>query len=210
MSDSSLNNLALVYESQAAAIYNVVVGPFLNNVYTIYCKSTGEGILIDAADEHELLLQICKKYSVRNVLETHGHFDHIQAVPELRQAGLSVYINKADTYMLPTYDELLDDAQDILVGDLRLVALHTPGHTPGSVCFKLNGEPIIFSGDTLFPGGPGNTKLPGSNFVTIINSIETKIFRDLTDDTIVLPGHGAQTTIGNEKPHLEEWIQRGW
>jgi glyoxylase-like metal-dependent hydrolase (beta-lactamase superfamily II) len=206
----SLKDLYLVYESANVAVYNVVVGPYANNVYTIYSKSTGDGILIDAADEHELLLQICNKYKISKVLETHGHFDHIQAVPEIREAGISVFIAKADTYMLPTYDELISDTQEITVGDVTLHAMHTPGHTPGSICFKLKDEPVFFSGDTLFPGGPGNTKLPGSNFKTIIESIETRIFKELADNTLVLPGHGAQTTIGTEKPHLDEWIQRGW
>ncbi len=205
-----LDNLKLIYDNSRVAVYNVVVGPFLNNVYTVYCKQSGEGVLIDAADEHDLLLRICKKYSIRHVLETHGHFDHIQAVPQLRDAGLSIFINKADTYMLPTYDELLLDTKDIKVGKLLLKAMHTPGHTPGSICFKLEGEPLFFSGDTLFPGGPGNTKLPGSNFETIIDSIENRIFKELRDDTLVLPGHGDSTTIGNERPQLDEWIQRGW
>jgi glyoxylase-like metal-dependent hydrolase (beta-lactamase superfamily II) len=85
----------------------------------------------------------------------------------------------------------------------------TPGHTPGSICFRLEGTPVVFSGDTLFPGGPGNTTFPGGDFATIIRSIEDRLF-SLPADTVVLPGHGADTTIGDERPHLQEWVERGW
>jgi glyoxylase-like metal-dependent hydrolase (beta-lactamase superfamily II) len=96
------------------------------------------------------------------------------------------------------------------VGRLRLRTIHTPGHTPGSMCFLVEGRPLLFSGDTLFPGGPGNTSLEGGDFPTIVRSIEDRIFRPLAADTLVLPGHGLDTTIGAESPHLQEWIDRGW
>jgi glyoxylase-like metal-dependent hydrolase (beta-lactamase superfamily II) len=144
------------------------------------------------------------------VLETHGHFDHIQAVPQLRDAGYSVWVTAADAGMLPSYDELLEDQTVVDVGRLRLHTILTPGHTPGSMCFRLEGSPILFSGDTLFPGGPGNTKTDLGDFPTIITSIEDRLFSKLTADTIVLPGHGLDTTIGTELPHFQEWIDRGW
>ena len=97
----------------------------------------------------------------------------------------------------------------IEVGRLRLHTILTPGHTPGSMCFLLEGSPVLFSGDTLFPGGPGNTKF-GGDFPTIIRSIEDRLFSTLAADTIVLPGHGDDTTIGTERPHLQEWVDRGW
>ena len=107
------------------------------------------------------------------------------------------------------YDVFLDDAEVIEVGKLRLHAIHNPGHTPGSISFLVEGAPILFSGDTLFPGGPGATKFPGGDFDEIIRSIDDKLF-SLPRDTIVMPGHGVDTTIGNERPHLREWIARGW
>ena len=111
--------------------------------------------------------------------------------------------------MLPSYDYLLEDDVVIAVGRLRLRTLLTPGHTPGSICFTLEGTNVLFSGDTLFPGGPGNTSFPGGDFPTIVRSIEDRLFT-LPADTLVLPGHGASTTIGAERPHLQEWIDRGW
>ena len=107
------------------------------------------------------------------------------------------------------YDVFLDDKEVIEIGRMRLHAIHNPGHTPGSISFAVEGTPLLFTGDTLFPGGPGATKFPGGDFETIIGSIENKLFT-FPDDTIVLPGHGTDTTIGNERPHLQEWIDRGW
>ena len=174
------------------------------------CKQTGDAVLLDAANEHERLLDLAKALNVREVLETHGHWDHIQAVPEMRDAGYSVFVTQQDAGMLPSYDELLEDDSTIKVGRLQLHTIHTPGHTPGSMCFLVAGSPILFSGDTLFPGGPGNTTFPGGDFPTIIQSIEDRLFSRLAPETIILPGHGDQSTIGDEQPHLQEWIDRGW
>ena len=164
---------------------------------------------LDAANEHELLLDLCTQLGVRRVLETHGHWDHIQAVPAVRDAGYRVGITAADADMLPSYDDVLDDDSVIEVGRLRLRTILTPGHTPGSMCFLVEGSPVMFSGDTLFPGGPGATSFPGGDFDTIIDSIDRRLFT-LPPDTIVLPGHGDQTTIATERPHLDEWIERRW
>jgi glyoxylase-like metal-dependent hydrolase (beta-lactamase superfamily II) len=200
----------LHWQDEQAEIHKVVVGPMDNNVYVLRCKQTGDAVLLDAANEHDRLLDLSKALNVREVLETHGHWDHIQAVPEMRDAGYSVHVTAADSGMLPSYDQLLDDDSVIEVGRLRLKTMLTPGHTPGSMCFLVEGSPILFSGDTLFPGGPGNTTFPGGDFPTIIRSLEDRIFSKLPADTIVLPGHGDQTTIGEESPHLQEWIDRGW
>jgi glyoxylase-like metal-dependent hydrolase (beta-lactamase superfamily II) len=188
----------------------VVVGPVDNNVYVLRCRQTGEAVLIDAANEHEQLLDLCRRLDVRRVLETHGHWDHIQAVPQVRDAGYRVAITQGDAGMLPSYDDLLEDETAIEIGRLRLHTVLTPGHTAGSMCFRLEGAPILFSGDTLFPGGPGATGFPGGNFPLIIRSIESRLFSPLPADTIVYPGHGLDTTIGAERPHLQEWIDRGW
>lgn len=199
----------LHWQDEQAEIHKVVVGPMDNNVFVLRCRQTGEALLIDAANEHERLLELCRALDVGQVIETHGHWDHIQAVPELRDAGYSVHVTAEDAAMLPSYDEILEDDTAIEVGRLRLRTIHTPGHTPGSMSFRLEGSPILFSGDTLFPGGPGNTSFEGGDFETIIASIDRKLFT-LDPGTIVLPGHGDDTTIGTERPHLQEWIDRGW
>lgn len=199
----------LIWDATGIEIHEVVVGPVDNNVLILRCTETGDAVLLDAANEHELLLDLCQKLGVRRVLETHGHWDHIQAVPQLRDAGYSVGVTAADAAMLPSYDEVLEDDSVIEVGRLRLHTIATPGHTPGSMCFLVEGHPVIFSGDTLFPGGPGNTTFEGGDFPTIIESVDRRLFT-LPADTLVLPGHGKPTTIGAERPHLQEWIDRGW
>ena len=180
----------LHWQDEQAEVHKVVVGTMDNNVYVLRCKQTGESVLLDAANEHDRLLDLAKALDVREVLETHGHWDHIQAVPQMRDAGYSVHVTAQDAGMLPSYDQLLEDESVIEVGRLRLKTMLTPGHTPGSMCFLVEGSPILFSGDTLFPGGPGNTTFEGGDFPTIIRSIEDRIFSKLPADTIVLPGHG--------------------
>ena len=191
-------------------IHKVVVGPMDNNVFVLRCRHRGDAVLIDAANEHDVLLDLASSLGVRRVIETHGHWDHIQAIPEMRDAGYSVGVTADDAGMLPSYDELIGDDEVIEVGDLRLRTVLTPGHTPGSICFRVEGKPILFSGDTLFPGGPGATQFEGGDFPTIITSIEDRLFSRLAPDTLVLPGHGDDTTIGAERPHLQEWVDRGW
>ena len=200
----------LRWSDARAEVHQVVVGPMDNNVYVLRCRETGDAILLDAANEHERLLDLCRALDVRQVLETHGHWDHIQAVPELRDAGYEVHVTQQDAAMLPSYDAILDDDDAIAVGNLRLRTIHTPGHTPGSMCFRLDHAPVLFSGDTLFPGGPGNTSFEGGDFDTIIRSLEDRLFATLAPDTLVLPGHGDWTTIGDESSHLQEWVDRGW
>jgi len=192
-------------------IHRVVVGPYANNVFVLRCRETGDAVLIDAANEHEQLLQMCQRLGVRRVLETHGHWDHIQAVPAIREAGYEVAVMSQDAEMLKAvgYDVFIEDADVIEVGRLRLHAIHNPGHTPGSVSFRVEGAPLVFTGDTLFPGGPGNTKSKEGNFDTIIKSLDNRLFT-LPAETIVMPGHGVSTTIGAERPHLKEWVDRGW
>ena len=190
-------------------VHKVVVGPVDNNVFVIRCRQTGEAVLLDAANEHEMLLDLCRTLGVRTVLETHGHWDHIQAVPAVRDAGYEVGVTAADAAMLPSYDYILEDDSRIEFGRAALHTITTPGHTPGSICFQLVDKPLVFSGDTLFPGGPGATKFEGGDFDTIIQSIDTRLFT-LPPDTLVLPGHGDDTTIGTERPQLQEWVDRGW
>ena len=202
--------MSLEFQDTQAEIHKVVVGPMDNNVYVLRCRQTGDAVLIDAANEHERLLELCRDLGVRRVLETHGHWDHIQAVPAVRDAGYDVGVTAADAEMLPSYDFVLEDESVVEVGRLRLHTILTPGHTAGSMCFLVEGSPVLFSGDTLFPGGPGATKFPGGDFDTIIRSIDDRLFRPLDPGVAVLPGHGADTTIGTERPHLQEWIDRRW
>jgi glyoxylase-like metal-dependent hydrolase (beta-lactamase superfamily II) len=206
----AVSDTIIDYQDAAVEVHRVVVGPMDNNVYVVRCRSTGEGLLIDAANEHDLLLDLCRDLGVRQVVETHGHWDHIQAVEAVRDAGFEVAVTAADAGMLPAYDLLLNDESTLSVGRLRIGTIATPGHTPGSMCFAVEGTPLLFSGDTLFPGGPGNTKFENADFPTIIESIEDRLFSRFGPDTQVLPGHGAGTTIGKESPHLQEWIDRGW
>ena len=201
--------MTLHWSDTGVEVHKVVVGPVENNVFVIRCTSTGEAVLIDAANEHDRLLDLCRGLGVRTVLETHGHWDHIQAIPAVREAGYEVGVTAEDAAMLPSYDYLLEDDTVVEVGRLRLRTLLTPGHTPGSMSFHVEGTPLLFTGDTLFPGGPGATQY-GGDFATIIGSIEGRIFSKFDESTIVLPGHGLDTTLGTESPHLDEWVARGW
>ncbi len=207
MSDTIASTLH--WEDTQVSIHKVVVGSYDNNVFVLRCRATGDAVLVDAANEHDRLLELCTLLQVRSVVETHGHWDHIQAVPQLRDAGYSVAVTAADAAMLPSYDEILEDESILEVGRLRIHTIATPGHTPGSMCFLIEGSPVLLSGDTLFPGGPGATKFEGSSFESIIESIDRRLFT-LPAATLVLPGHGVDTTVAAERPHLQEWVDRGW
>jgi len=200
----------VVWSDAFTEVHRFVVGPIANNVYVVRCKRSGVATLLDAANEHDRLLRVATRLGVTSVLETHGHWDHIGAVEQVRDAGIDVWVRAEDASMLPSYDHLLDDDAVHRVGHLRLRTIHTPGHTPGSICFALENTPLVFTGDTLFPGGPGNTSFAGGNFATIITSIEERLFRVYDDETTIWPGHGAPSTIGAERPHFDEWVQRGW
>ena len=205
-----MSGTTLHHSDSDLEIHKVVVGPFENNVFVLRCRHTGDAVLLDAANEHERLLELARGLGVRRILETHGHWDHIQAIPEMRDAGYSVGVTAGDAAMLPSYDDLIEHDTIIEVGDLRVRTILTPGHTAGSMCFLVEGKPLLFSGDTLFPGGPGNTKLEGGDFTRIMASIDDLLFTPLDADTIVMPGHGSDTTIGAERPSFQEWVDRGW
>ena len=205
-----MGQLEQIWSDARAEVHQIVVGPMDNNVYILRCRRTGEAMLVDAANEHEALLAICRDLGVNQVVETHGHWDHIQAVPAVREAGISVAVTSADAGMLPSYDLILEDDEQLSVGDLRLKTLATPGHTPGSICFAVEGTNLLFTGDTLFPADPATpaSRTPTS---TRSSSRSTGGFSPTFDaETLVLPGHGTSTTVGNEAPHLQEWVDRGW
>lgn len=200
----------LHWSDSRVEVHRLVVGPLDNNVFVVRCRQTGEAALLDAANEHEKLLELCRALDVRTVLETHGHWDHIQAVPAVREAGYQVGIAAQDAAMLDSYDYLIGDETVTEIGKLTIQAHHTPGHTPGSMSFSVHNTPLLFSGDTLFPGGPGNTTYEGGDFTTILRSIEDRMFRVFDANTIVMPGHGLDTTIGAEMPSFDDWVARGW
>lgn len=186
------------------------VGQYDNNVYILTCPVTGKRALIDPANEAETILSHLGTGDLSYILLTHGDADHIQALDAVRSAtGAPVGIHPADVHMLEgrKVDFEIDEGDVIRFGEVALQVFHTPGHTAGGICFYT--APYVFDGDTLFPGGPGNTKRPGGDFNLIMQGITTKLFT-LPDDTVVYPGHGKSTTIGAEKPHLQEWLDRGW
>lgn len=185
------------------------LGSMNNNVYVLRCARTRESAVIDASHDAERILEALQGTTPRYILLTHGDPDHIDALPRLREMlKVPVAIHQADASRFQSPPEIqIVDGQTFAIGDVRLEARHTPGHTPGSTCFV--GEETLFSGDTLFPGGPGATHGTREDFLRVIESIRSRLFI-LPDATLVKPGHGQGTTIGNERPHLQEWIDRGW
>ena len=185
------------------------LGPYNNNVYIITDPQTKESVVIDASHDAGVIANATAGTTVKAILLTHSDHDHIDALEGLKaRLKVPVGIHAADAARLSTPpDFLLEDGQDYPLGAGSLRVLHTPGHTPGCICL-LFGDTLI-AGDTLFPGGPGATRGDKDRFAEIIESIRTKLYV-LPDETQVRPGHGADTTIGIEKPHLQEWIDRGW
>jgi len=185
------------------------VGPYDNNVYLLSDEKSKEALLIDAANDAPRILKELDGFRVSHILTTHGHPDHVQALTAVRERTRAHFTcHQLDESMMPiAADHRVRDGERFRIGDDEVIAIHTPGHTPGSVCFLAGHR--LFSGDTLFPGGPGNTQSEQASFPTIIDSIRAKLFT-LPDETEVLPGHGKPTTIGQERPHLDEWIERGW
>ena len=186
------------YEDDQAEIHQLVVGPLDNNVYVLRCKQTGEAVLIDAANEHDKLLELCRRLGVIKVIETHGHWDHIQAVPQVREAGYEVGVTEADASMLPSYDFVLEDESVIQVGVFSCGHWPRPGTRPGRCVFTCRGRPCS-SAATRSSRRRGH-EVPRRGFPTIVASIENRIFRPFAAETIVMPGHGADTTVGAESP----------
>ena len=174
------------------------VGSFENNCYILTSPRTRETVIIDPAAEAEKVLRAIQGESVKYILMTHGHMDHIGALEEVQDATHApVGIHEQEARALRRKpDFFLQDGQVLTFGDVSLKVLHTPGHSPGAVCF-LTGN-VLFSGDTIFPNGPGNTAIPRADYQEILRSIHSKIFV-LPEDTIIYPGHGLETTVGREK-----------
>lgn len=180
-----------------------------NNVYILVDPASRDSVLFDAPTDAPRILDALHDTTLRAILMTHTDRDHVQALADVKEAtGAPIGVHSADAGNLPVpADFEIADGETLRLGTITLTALHTPGHTPGSLSFVTDG--MVFAGDTLFPGGPGNTQRPISSFPRIIESLRTRLFT-LPDETTVYPGHGASTVIGEEKSHLQEWIDRGW
>ncbi len=198
----------------ALQVTKVATPPFENNCYLLRCTATGDTLLVDAAGDAPRLLSLVGDGRLVGVLETHGHWDHVQALAEVTSAsGAPVLVHAGDAEMLPVpADRLLADGDTVEVGRCTLTAVHLQGHTPGSVAllFEADEHPHLFSGDSLFPGGPGNTEKDPQRFASLMDDLEAKVFALLPDATWVYPGHGKDTTLGVERPHLAGWRARGW
>ncbi|WP_280502983.1 MBL fold metallo-hydrolase [Nocardia farcinica] len=199
-----------------ARIVKMSVGPMDNNVYLVQCAATGAAVLIDAANEPERILELVEQEmpgKVRLIVTTHQHRDHWMGLEQVaRVLGAPTAAHPLDADALPvTPDELLEGGRTVDVGDLALDVIHLSGHTPGSIALVLTestGRTHIFTGDSLFPGGVGKTRSPEA-FDSLFTDVTTKIF-DRYEDATVYPGHGDDTTLSAERPHLEEWRARGW
>ncbi len=189
-------------------ITKLSVGPMDNNVYILRDDATGTGLLIDAANDPERILAEVGDTPLAAIVTTHGHGDHWQALTPVADAtGAPVLIHPDDQDMIPrAADEPARDGMTISFGQASAQLIHTPGHTRGSTCVLL-GDAHLFTGDTLFPGGLGRST--PETFPAMFDTVVERLF-SLPDDTWVYPGHGDDTTIGTERPYLDEWRQRGW
>jgi len=207
-----------VRELPGLTVTKVAVGPFDNNAYLLRCTATGDMLLIDAANEAGRLLELIGDARLSRIVTTHRHQDHWEALREVQQAtGAPVAAHPADAQALPVeVTELVRGGDEVRAGDVVLGVIHLRGHTPGSValCYDAAGDlaqtPHLFTGDSLFPGGPGNTQGDAARFNQLMDDLEQRVFMPLPDGTWVYPGHGNDTTLGNERPHLKEWRDRGW
>jgi len=194
-------------------ITKVSVGPMDNNAYLLRCRKTGEQLLIDAANEASRLLELVGA-GLSHVVTTHQHHDHWQALAEVvAGTGARSVAHRLDAPELPVKSETIEDGARIPVGDCELEAIHLVGHTPGSIALLYQdpgGTPHLFTGDSLFPGGVGNTWGDTERFTSLIDDVEHKLFDRLPDDTWFYPGHGDDSTLGAERRSIPEWRERGW
>ncbi|MFJ7907943.1 MBL fold metallo-hydrolase [Kitasatospora sp. NPDC096204] len=195
-------------------ITKVAVGPYDNNAYLLRCRATDEQLLIDAAADAPVLLETVGD-DLETVVTTHRHHDHWGALAEVvatTGARTAAGEHDAEGIDVPT-ELLLADGDKLRVGDVELTVRHLVGHTPGAIVLVYDdpqGHPHVFTGDCLFPGGVGNTWGDPEAFRSLYRDVTGKIFDVLPDEAWVYPGHGNDTTLGAERPHLEEWRERGW
>ncbi|MGW4205428.1 MBL fold metallo-hydrolase [Streptomyces sp. NPDC004726] len=203
------------HELKDLVISKVAVGPMDNNSYLLRCRATGEQLLIDAANDPETLLRLIGDDSIASLVTTHRHADHWQALAAVVAAtGARTFAGRYDAEGIPVPTDVpVEDGDVIRVGRVELTARRLVGHTPGSIALVYDdphGHPHVFTGDCLFPGGVGNTRKDPDAFADLIGDVEAKLFDRLPDETWVYPGHGRDTTLGAERPHLPEWRERGW
>jgi glyoxylase-like metal-dependent hydrolase (beta-lactamase superfamily II) len=203
-----------VRELSALTVTKVSVGPMDNNAYLLRCRATGEQLLIDAAAEPHRLVELAGAAGLTTVVTTHRHRDHWSGLTDVVQAtGAASLAHSDDAAEIPTITATLRDGDTVTVGDCRLDVIHIVGHTPGSIALlhrDEGGTAHLFTGDSLFPGGVGNTRGNKAAFASLIDDVEHKLFDRLPDDTWFYPGHGKDSTLGAERPHLAEWRARGW
>ena len=195
-------------------ITKLAVSEMANNVYLLRCRHTDEQVLVDAADEADRILSMIGDDGLSAVVTTHRHWDHHRALPQVVTATEAETVAGAeDADALPVkVDRRVTDGDTVTVGRATLEVVHLRGHTPGSIALLYDdphGTPHLFTGDSLFPGGVGKTGSP-ADFTSLIDDVETKVFGRLPDETWFYPGHGDDSTLGAERPHLGEWRARGW
>ncbi|MEX2430613.1 MAG: MBL fold metallo-hydrolase [Dehalococcoidia bacterium] len=198
--------MSVVYDQQFQVFKVAGMGPYDNNGYIIADPKSKEAYLVDAPAEVERLLDEAKEFRVKAVLITHTHPDHVAGYTDLKRlTDLPVVVHPADEARLPGTPEMrIEHGADLFIGNTRIRVLHTPGHTPGGICLAVDG--VLVSGDTLFPGGPGRTRSP-EDFQQVVASITERLLV-LDDGTLVLPGHGANTTIAGSKQEYAAFASR--
>jgi glyoxylase-like metal-dependent hydrolase (beta-lactamase superfamily II) len=209
----SVGGPADVRELPGLTISKLAVSEMANNAYLLRDPESGEALLIDAAAEPEALLALIGDADLRTVVTTHGHWDHHRALPQVVEAtGAVTVAHPADAADLPVpVGRPVRHGDTVSVGGQTLEVVHLRGHTPGSIALVWRGAGThVFTGDSLFPGGVGNTQQDPQRFASLIDDVEQRLFAVLPDDTWVYPGHGNDTTLGAERPHLGEWRERGW
>jgi glyoxylase-like metal-dependent hydrolase (beta-lactamase superfamily II) len=213
--DVEVGGPADVRELPGLTISKIAVSEMANNAYLLRDAETGEALLVDAAAEPDTLLRFLHGADVRTVVTTHGHWDHHRALPEIVEAtGATTVAHPADADDLPVpVQRPVQHGDTVSIGSQTLEVVHLRGHTPGSIALVWrapDGSTHIFTGDSLFPGGVGNTQKDPERFATLLDDVEQRLFAVLPDGTWVYPGHGNDTTLGAERPHLGEWRARGW
>lgn len=195
-------------------ISKLSVGPMDNNAYLLRCTDDGTQVLIDAANEADRLLEWIGPAGLSAVITTHRHQDHTGALAAVVEAtGAESLAHADDAGEIPVVTRTVADGDTIAVGSCSLTVIHIVGHTPGSITLAYAdpaGTTHLFTGDSLFPGGVGNTRGNKKNFASLIDDVEHKLFGRFGDDTQFHPGHGADSTLGAERPALPQWRERGW
>ncbi len=213
--DVKVGGPVAVRELPGLRITKIAVGPYDNNAYLLRCTATGDTMLIDAAAEPDRLLAARGDGLLVSVVTTHQHPDHWQGLEAVvGVTGPAVIAHPLDAPGLPIpMTETVEDGDVLAIGNAQVKVIHLKGHTPGSIAIVYDPDsaaPHIFTGDSLFPGGPGNTHKNVADFTSLMDDLEAKVFGVFPDATWVYPGHGADTTLGVERPHLAEWRARGW